>query len=145
MLLRVVEWWEIMLGCMRAGVVTVPGTTLLTAKDIAYRVAVAEASVVITDAENVHKVNEVRDRCPSLRHVIVIEGDDPWIDYEDVISAASPTFISARTLSSDPLVIYFTSGTTGNPKMVVNTHASYPIGHLATGKFWLDLMFKKIA
>ena len=137
MLHRVVEWWEIVLGCMRAGLVPVPGTTLLTSKDIAYRVGVSESSIAITDLENQPKLESVRDECPSLKQIVVVGGEGSN-SYESLLSAASPEVRHPNNPSSDPLVIYFTSGTTGNPKMVLNTHASYPIGHLATGKFWLD-------
>ena len=138
MLHRVVEWWEIVLGCMRAGLVPVPGTTLLTAKDVAYRIGLSEASIAITDTENHAKIEAVRDECPSLRETVVVGSGGPWHEYESLMSAASPELPNPNNLSSDPLSIYFTSGTTGNPKMVLNTHASYPIGHVATGKFWLD-------
>ncbi len=142
MLHRVVEWWEIMMGCMRAGLVPVPGTTLLTAKDIAYRIGASEASIAITDAENHAKLDAVQDECPSLRQTVVVasdgDRDGPWAGYESLLSKASPELPHPHNPSSDPLHIYFTSGTTGNPKMVLNTHAGYPIGHIATGKFWLD-------
>ncbi len=137
MLHRVVEWWEIVLGCMRAGLVPVPGTTLLTAKDIAYRVGASEASMAITDHENFSKLESVKGECPSLRDVVVVGGEGSN-SFEDLLAAASPELPHPNNLSTDPLMIYFTSGTTGNPKMVLNTHASYPIGHVATGKFWLD-------
>ncbi len=138
MLHRVVEWWEIMLGCMRSGVVPVPGTTLLTTKDIGYRINVSDTAIVITDPDNIGKVEAVRGDCPTLKDVVVVGGKGPWQEYEDLLEAASPELPHPQNLSSDPLNIYFTSGTTGHPKMVLNTHATYPIGHVATGKFWLD-------
>jgi acetyl-CoA synthetase/medium-chain acyl-CoA synthetase len=137
MLHRVVEWWEIVLGCMRAGLVPVPGTTLLTAKDIAYRIGASESSIAITDPENQPKLESVRDECPSLRDIVIVGGEGSN-SFENLMAAASPELPHPHNPSSDPLMIYFTSGTTGNPKMVLNTHASYPIGHVATGKFWLD-------
>ena len=138
MLPRLVEWWEIMLGCMRARLVPVQGTTLLTAKDIEYRVNVSDSAIAITDPENVDKVQSVRQDCPSLKHTIVVGETAGLPSYEDLLKDASPELPHPQNLSSDPLVIYFTSGTTGHPKMVLNTHSTYPIGHVATGKFWLD-------
>ena len=138
MLHRVVEWWEVMLGCMRSGVVPVPGTTLLTTKDIAYRINVSDTTIAITDPENHEKVDAIRSDCHTLKEVVVVGGKGPWHEYEDLLAAASPDLPHPNNLSSDPLNIYFTSGTTGHPKMVLNTHATYPIGHVATGKFWLD-------
>lgn len=138
MLPRLVEWWEIMLGCIRSRVVSVPGTTLLTSRDIEYRINVSGAKVAITDAENVNKVNAVMDKCDSIEKVVVVGESGDHLDYEELIVAASPELPNPNNLSSDPLVLYFTSGTTGYPKMVLNTHSTYPIGHIVTGKFWMD-------
>ena len=138
MLPRPVEWWELMLGCVRGRFVPVPVTTLLTTKDIEYRINVSEASIVVTNPENVEKIEAVRRDCPSLRHLVVLGEAEGWLSYEDLLKSASPDLPNPHNLSSDPLNVYFTSGTTGYPKMVLNTHASYPIGHVMTGKLWLD-------
>ena len=138
MLPRLVEWWELILGCIRGRFVSVPGTTLLTPKDIIYRVNTSGATAAVTDAENVEKIEAVRAECPTLRHLIAVGGAPGWRGYEDVVRSASPTLAHPQNSSGDPLMIYFTSGTTGYPKMVLHTHASYPIGHIITGKFWLD-------
>ena len=138
MLPRIVEWWEIMLGCMRGGQVPVPGTTLLTTKDITYRINISEAKIAITDPDNFDKVESVLGECPTLEKILVVGGKGPWIEYEDLLRLASDELPHPYNRSDDPLVIYFTSGTTGHPKMVLNTHSTYPIGHVATGKFWLD-------
>src|SRR5438270_10303525 len=59
--------------------------------------------------------------------------------YHQVVEEASPEFTGPKTRSDEPCLVYFTSGTVGYPKMVLHTHASYPIGHTITGKYWLDL------
>ncbi len=138
MLPRVVEWWELVLGCIRARLVSVPGTTLLTTKDIAYRLNAADISIAVTDAENVDKIEAVRAECPSLREVVVVGESGANVSYEDFLKSASPDLPDPNNLSNEPMMVYFTSGTTGYPKMVRMTHASYPIGHVATGKFWID-------
>src|SRR5438105_14596155 len=69
---RVPAWWEVLLGCMQAGAVAVPGTVLLTAKDIQYRTALAEGVVYVCDADNAAKVDQVRSDCPSLKTFIVV-------------------------------------------------------------------------
>lgn len=140
MLPRVVEWWETILGVMKIGAVSMPGTTLLTPKDIVYRANLAETTVVITDAANAHKFDEVQAQCPTVKLRIVVGDARPaWTNYETVTSAASTERARLATPSSDPCMIYFTSGTVGYPKMVLHTHASYPLGHIITGKYWLDL------
>jgi len=131
---RVPEWWEVLLGCLKAGAVAVPGTVLLTPKDILYRTQLAEGVVYVTDAEGAAKVEQVRADCPTLREVIVV-GEQ----YERELVAGTGRAQRVDTASADPALIYFTSGTVGNPKMVLHTHASYPIGHTITGRLWLDL------
>ena len=138
---RVPAWWEVLLGCFKAGAVAVPGTVLLTPKDIHYRTTLAEGVAYVCDADNAAKVDQVKAECPSLKTLIQVDGEakDGWLDYERVMSAAERGFATVDTRASDPALIYFTSGTVGNPKMVLHTHASYPIGHVITGRFWLDL------
>jgi acetyl-CoA synthetase/medium-chain acyl-CoA synthetase len=139
MLPRVYQWWEILLGCLRARVVSAPGTTLLTGKDLVYRLNIAEATVVITDPDSVHKLDQVLPECPGVKHRIVVgRAGGAWQDYERLLERASPVMAHPGNRSGDPMMIYFTSGTTGHPKMVLHTHASYPIGHVITGRFWLD-------
>ena len=138
MLPRVVEWWELMLGCVRGRFVPVPGTTLLTTRDIEYRINASEARIAVTDPDNVDKIEAVRRDCPSLERVVVVGQAGGPASYEELVRNASADLAHPHNLSSDPLVGYFTSGTTGYPKMVLNSHASYPIGLIPTGKFWLD-------
>jgi acyl-coenzyme A synthetase/AMP-(fatty) acid ligase len=139
MLPRVWQFWEIVLGCIRARAVSMPGTTLLTTKDIQYRLTLSDASVVITDEENAPKVDHVLAECPSVtRKIVVGRAAGSWLAYETLVQKASPSLAHPGNASRDPMMIYFTSGTTGYPKMVLHTHASYPIGHVVTGTFWLD-------
>ncbi len=141
MLPRVVEWWETMVGLLKSGLVAMPGTTLLTPKDIAYRIQAAEATAVITDAEGTAKVDAITDDLPTLRERILVDESarDGWHSYASIVDAADADRERLPTRSDDPAIMYFTSGTTGHPKMVLHTQASYGIGHTTTGRYWLDL------
>jgi acyl-coenzyme A synthetase/AMP-(fatty) acid ligase len=140
MLPRVPEWWEAVLGMMKIGAISMPGTTLLTPKDVAYRIRSAEAAAVITDEEAAFKVEQVADDCPTLRLKILLGPErEGWVNYTRAVASAMANLTRGPTRGDEPMMIYFTSGTVGYPKMVLHTHASYPIGHIVTGKYWLDL------
>ncbi|MDI3341414.1 MAG: AMP-binding protein, partial [Sphaerobacter sp.] len=137
---RVPEWWEAVLAIMKVGAISLPGTTLLRQRDLAYRIAASGAKGIITDPEVAARVDDVAGDCPTLTVPIVVGGERAgWIDYEAALAAAPADFAPVRTRSDDPCMLYFTSGTTAHPKMVLHTHASYPLGHLVTGRYWLDL------
>jgi acyl-coenzyme A synthetase/AMP-(fatty) acid ligase len=134
MLPRVPQWWVAMLGLTRLGAVPIPGTPLLTPRDIAYRIKAAGVSAVLTDASGTQKMGDFS----GVR--IAVGGNHPdWTDFDTGITNASINFEPPPTLATDPGIIYFTSGTTGPPKMVLHTQASYGQGHRATGELWLDL------
>jgi len=139
------EWWEAVLGLMKLGAVSVPCTTQLTPKEIQFRAEACEAAALVTDQAGAEKLAQVRAQCPTIRVVIVVdepgaECPEGCIGYHPAVDVASPTWYSRRTKSGDPCLICFTSGTVGFPKMVLHTHASYPVGHtLVTGRYPLDL------
>lgn len=136
------SWHKVLFGCMKAGVISMPGTNLLTGKDIAYRVNQAGAKAVIVSAMHVDKVNSIRSECPTLEHLIVI-GDAPegWLSFETLCAEQDGTLTAedvAPFAATDTMMIYFTSGTTALPKMVPRDHG-YALAHAATGLFWMDL------
>src|SRR6266496_2902770 len=145
MLPRIPEWWESVLGLMKLGAIPIPCTTLLTSKDIQFRAEVSEATGFVTESEGAAKFDQVRSECPTISVAVLVEpnadvaGREGWTSYHQVVDEASPEFTGPKTRSDDPCLVYFTSGTVGYPKMVLHTHASYPIGHIITGKYWLDL------
>ena len=133
-------WWEIVTACLRMGVVISPGTTQLSSKDLEYRIEVSEAVAVIADADNAHKFDAIGVDHPALKRKIVSGAvREGWIHYEQAMNDANDDFETESTDADDIAMCYFTSGTTGHPKMVLHTQASYGIGHKITGHFWLRL------
>ena len=141
MLPRVPQWYVVLLGLIKIGAVPMPTTTLCTPRDVEYRVNQAEATLAITDEENAPKLEEAAGNCPSLKSSMSIDSSKRgWVDYEAEMAQASSRLEDVElTRSDDPLLIYFTSGTVGYPKMVLHTQASYGLGHVLTAKFWHDL------
>lgn len=134
------QWWVIVTACLRMGLIVSPGTTQLHSNDIDHRLDVSEASCVIADSENAPKFDAIKKDYPSLQRKIVAGGRrDGWIHYEHEMDGASPDFARVSTRGDDVSMCYFTSGTTGHPKMVLHTQASYGIGHVTTGRYWLRL------
>jgi len=146
MLPRVPEWWTFTLALIKRGAVYCPAPTMLTAQDLKYRINIAEIKMVITSLEHAEKIEAVAKECPSLSCKIVIDGKRPgWISYPvelDFPAPVSTKIVSLpgmkKTRSTDPLVIFFTSGTTGEPKMAVHDQ-SYALGHIVTARFWHDI------
>lgn len=146
MLPRIPEWWILTLALIKLGAVYSPAPTMLTPKDIIYRVNTADFKMVITNMENAAKIEQCCPECPSLTLRLVADGELPnWISYP--FELRYPARVSSKlvalpgmpkTKATDPFVIFFTSGTTGEPKMVLHDH-SYPLGHITTAKFWQDL------
>ncbi|MEI8330635.1 MAG: AMP-binding protein [Methanomicrobiales archaeon] len=146
MLPRVPEWWTFTLGLIKRGAVYCPAPTMLTPNDLKYRINIADIKMVITMEEQADKIESIAKECPFLTCKLLIDGKRPgWISYLTELDYPAP--VSAKivnlpsmkkTKSTDPLVIFFTSGTTGEPKMVVHQH-SYPLGHIVTARFWHDL------
>ena len=138
---RVPEWWIINLATVRAGIVLLPGTTQLTPRDIAGRLLSSAADCVICDPETAVKVDGLeREAVAGVVARIVVGGERPgWMTWNKLYHAAPATHTAADTAASDTMQIYFTSGTTGKPKMVGHTHGSYGFCHWPMGKYWLDL------
>jgi len=127
--------WDVMLASIKLGAVIVPSTTLLTVDDLRDRIergAIRHAVVVSSEA---HKFSHL---ALSLTRICAGDAQPGWLRLEDAQSA-SPRFVAdGPTRAGDPLLLYFTSGTTARPKLVLHTHQSYPVGHLST-MYWIGL------
>jgi acyl-coenzyme A synthetase/AMP-(fatty) acid ligase len=134
-------WYAVVLGCFRIGAIPMPATTQLTGQDIEYRIRASDAIAAVTDVDGAKKTDDIAEACPTLRIKFVAGGNlGGWTNVEAAFAdALAPGGPSARTRATDPLLIYFTSGTTAHPKMVQHTHASLGIGHEITARFWHDL------
>lgn len=138
MLGRNIEWWEILTACLRMGAVCSPGTTQLSPKDIGYRIDAASAVCFITDAANAAKLEQAENAANLKGRIIIGAEREGWISYDTAIAAASGEFETVDTNGDDDALCYFTSGTTGYPKMAIQPH-SYGLAHQITGRYWLDL------
>ncbi|MCX2734317.1 AMP-binding protein [Saccharopolyspora sp. NFXS83] len=129
-----VELWETILAAMKLGAVIIPATPLLGPEDLRDRVDRGAARHVVTSSAHTAKFEDV----PGDYTRIAVGGADGWESYSDSAGAATAFEPDAATRAEDPLLLYFTSGTTAKPKLVEHTHVSYPVGHLST-MYWIGL------
>ena len=135
-----VELWETILAAMKLGAVVIPATTLLGPADLRDRIDRGQARFVVAAAADSAKFDDVPG---SYRRIVIglVDGGEPargWANYAEAANASTEFTPEGVTQASDPLLLYFTSGTTARPKLVEHTHASYPVGHLST-MFWIGL------
>ncbi len=132
-------WWELVLACLRIGAVVSPGTVSLSARDLDYRIKTAKASTLIVQGNLLNKLVH-GDEVESCNVKIAV-GDsfENWVHYDTEVDSASSRHTPVETDADEDAICYFTSGTTGYPKMTIHTHASSGVGHEVTGKFWLNL------
>ena len=136
MLGNVVPLWEVTLAAIKLGAVVSPATTLLSADDLRDRVQRGDMRHVVADAAGAARFADVPgDYTRTQVGGPLLPG---WTDYAQSSSAAAEFAPDGATQADDPLLLYFTSGTTAKPKMVLHTQQSYPVGHLTT-MYWLGL------
>ncbi|MFJ6985512.1 MULTISPECIES: AMP-binding protein [unclassified Streptomyces] len=129
------ELWETALAAMKLRAVVIPATPLLGPADLRDRVERGEVAHVVVRAGDAAKFDEV----PGAYTRIAVGGTpEGWQRYEDAYAASADFVPDGPTLADDPLMLYFTSGTTARPKLVEHSHVSYPVGHLAT-MYWIGL------
>jgi acetyl-CoA synthetase len=141
-LYRRVEYWTTMLALHRIGALPIPSPSLLTTKDIVTRVNYANISCVICEDTVADRVEAARDECPDLNLLLQLDGQpaDGWESFGKVVTEGTPDFPRTEDApgGDDPMVIFFSSGTTGLPKMVLHRF-DYPVSHFTTGAHWHDL------
>ncbi|WP_433705385.1 AMP-binding protein [Paraburkholderia sacchari] len=131
-----VELWDVMLAAMKLGAVVLPATTQLAPDDVRERVEAGGARFVVVDAAELAKFDALD---ASVKRIAVGGTRDGWIDLSRAYEASATFEPDGPTRASDPMLLYFTSGTTSKPKLVEHTHQSYPVGHLST-MYWIGLM-----
>nr|MBQ4318291.1 AMP-binding protein [Clostridia bacterium] len=137
------EVWISIVALCKIGATCIPATFQLTPKDIVYRCNSANIKMIcaVDTPELVDYIEKAKPDCPSLKHVAILEtghGEgvrDGFIDYKKAINEASEDLEKVVTNNDDRMLIYFSSGTSGMPKMISHTY-TYPIGHITTAKYW---------
>ena len=127
--------WEVMLASIKLGAVLIPATSLLTTEDLRDRLGRGRVRHVVTASAQAAKF----DALPGdYSRVSIGEPVAGWRRFEDAAAAPVPFEAEGTTGADDPMLLYFTSGTTSKPKLVLHTHQSYPVGHLST-MYWIGL------
>ena len=147
------EYWITAVALCKLGAVIIPATMQLTAKDIVYRANAAKIKAVVccSDGYVVSQIEEALPQCPSIACKIIAGQDnavsevrDGWIDFGEGIASMPETFSRPTDIkNTDPMLIYFTSGTTGMPKMVLHDF-THPLGHIVTAKYWQRVQEDKL-
>jgi acetyl-CoA synthetase len=145
------EVWILMTALMKIGAICIPGTYQLTRKDMVYRCNTGEVKFLVTvdDKELTDNVRAALPECKTIRQAAVVGKDIPdgFLDFRGEIARAPESFTRPRgaadTCRTDPMLIYFSSGTTGMPKMVLHNY-SLPLGHIVTAKYWQCVQDNKI-
>uniref|UniRef100_A0A6J0UAE3 medium-chain acyl-CoA ligase n=1 Tax=Pogona vitticeps TaxID=103695 RepID=A0A6J0UAE3_9SAUR len=138
---RIPEWWLITVACIRAGITVIPGTTQLTAKDIRYRLQVSGAKCIVTTDAMAPVVESIAAESYGLQAKLMVSsggGRDGWLSFNELLKEAPADHTCVKTKIEDPMMVYFTSGTTGAPKMAELSQGSLGFRPIANKRYWLD-------
>lgn len=130
-----VPLWETMLAAIKLGAVVIPATTLLSADDLRDRISRGQVRHVVVGQAHIERFAGLADHCT---RIVVGAAAPGWQDFADSRQQDSQFVVDGDTHANDPLLLYFTSGTTSLPKLVEHSHQSYPVGHLST-MYWIGL------
>jgi acetyl-CoA synthetase len=144
------EYWICAVALAKLGAILIPGSLQLTKKDISYRAnsANVKAIVAVCDDYVCTQVEEALPDSPTVIEKMIVAGErEGWVDFNEMISREADTFErpvgAAGVTSKDIMLLYFTSGTTGNPKAVEHNFA-HPLGHIITAKYWQQVRENKL-
>ncbi len=136
------EYWVVAVALAKLGAIIIPASLQLTTKDVAYRAnsAQVKAIVCVDDPYVISQVEGALPQAPTLKDLVIVAGQrEGWTSFSAMIEPESTTFVrptgDAGVTSKDIMLIYFTSGTTGNAKAVEHAF-SHPLGHIITAKYW---------
>ena len=130
-----VALWETMLAAFKLGAVVIPATALLTPEDLRDRIERGHVRHLVVGAAHVDKFVGLGEGCS---RICVGPAPAGWTPHSAASEHSEEFAVEGRTLATDPMLLYFTSGTTSKPKMVLHSHQSYPVGHLST-MYWIGL------
>jgi len=140
------EFWFCILALHKLGAICIPATHLLTAKDIIYRNNAASIKMIVSvsEPEVIKHIEDAQEQSPTLKYKALINCSRPgWYNFNEEMEKASSDFErptgDQATCNDDISLLYFTSGTTGMPKMVQHNFI-YPLGHIVTAKYWQNVM-----
>ena len=144
------EYWVCAVALCKLGATIIPASLQLTRKDVVYRANSADvkAIVAVNDEYVCTQVEEAMPDCPTVREKFIVDGSrEGWVDFDEPSRATPDTFErptgDAGVASKDIMLMYFTSGTTGNPKAVEHNFA-HPLGHIITAKYWQQVQENKL-
>ena len=139
------EFWFCTLALNKLGAITIPATHLLSTKDLIYRNNAADIKMIVCvpDSEVIQHIEESEGKSPTLKLKVMIDGErEGWLNFTKGMEKSSENFVrpvsDQATANTDIMLLYFTSGTTGMPKMV-NHDFIYPLGHILTAKYWQNV------
>lgn len=130
-----VALWETMLAAFKIGAVVIPATALLTPDDLGDRIERGQVRHLVVGSAHVDKFVGLGEGCS---RICVGPAPAGWTPHSAASEYSEQFDVEDRTLATDPMLLYFTSGTTSKPKMVLHSHQSYPVGHLST-MYWIGL------
>jgi acetyl-CoA synthetase len=144
------EFWYAIIALHKLGAICIPATHLLTQKDLVYRNNAADVKMIVAVNEPlvIQAIDDSEAESPTLKTKVVVNADiEGWNDFEIGVANASATFVRPTgeqdACNEDIMLLYFTSGTTGHPKMVQHNY-TYPLGHITTAKFWQNVKEDKL-